>query len=93
MRRMLLLAVLLSGCVAQRAQEASRDAQTKRVGLSKEQVLACAGAGERVGQRIVCLNSEAQGSLPPTQQALACMVPYRLAERVGCVNSEGRHSW
>jgi hypothetical protein len=86
MRRMLLLAVLLSGCVAQRAPEA-RDAQTKMVGLSREQALACAGP-PLLGERIACLNSEAQRSLPPTRQVLACMGPPRLAERTACLNSE-----
>jgi hypothetical protein len=36
------LAVTLGGCAIQRAQQAS-DAQTKMIGLSKEQVLACMG--------------------------------------------------
>ena len=35
-------ACLLSGCAVQRAQQAN-DAQTKMVGMSKEQVLACMG--------------------------------------------------
>lgn len=42
MKKLLLIAVLLSGCVFQRAEMASR-AKSELIGMSKEDLLMCAG--------------------------------------------------